>query len=442
MSPEDDTLPLIVRSLDRSEGEGFGLAWNPAGFAPPSSVGAAGGTLTCVRSGAGGGDLSILLLENIPCCPYELSRVYGPPIDADFVMQMAAGAAPGAAHIGDQLAALDPLADLDPTLAEMSIDRFKAEGMSNLDDIAIAPLAPGEGDHTLGRRIDRRAGRGGHVEALVIAPAAMKWIAAPAKAGGDARTLGRHADGEAVDGNTHQAHTLEIGHQGGDTELFARIAARDLPGLSIAGARRFEGTAPPGIVAPRLGEDLVHVDVDPGEDAAEVFDAGLGGLFELREQRVLPCLPVLDFLVQGGDFQIERIGTDPRLVPCADDLADRVREGRQRLVDRGRVLGGLGHCEAELGELLVQRIDLGLLLAALAGEEFEFGPDAVELGARVLIAIRGIDKEALLLAQLLRDDIAPRIGAVQLVLEQALLLGHGGQPRLVGLFRGLETALG
>jgi hypothetical protein len=67
------------------------------------------------------------------------------------------------------LAALDALTWLDADLAQVGVERDPVVAVVHVDDVAVAALPAGEADGALAHDPDRRAVRGGVVDAAVLA---------------------------------------------------------------------------------------------------------------------------------------------------------------------------------------------------------------------------------------------------------------------------------
>src|ERR1051325_4620202 len=88
----------------------------------------------------------------------EGHRIDRAPVDADLVMEVAAGRAAGRAHQPDQVAAVDALAGLGDALREVAVAGLDALAVVDLDHVAVAAIVPfGAVDDAVGGRIDRGA---------------------------------------------------------------------------------------------------------------------------------------------------------------------------------------------------------------------------------------------------------------------------------------------
>jgi hypothetical protein len=115
----------------------------------------------------------------------ERDRIDRAAVDADFVMEMAAGRTAGRAHQADDLAALHAGIVGDEDLREVAVARLDAAAMVDLDEVAVAALAAGMADDAVGGRVDRRADRAGDVDAGMHRRGAAERIRTDAEAGGE-----------------------------------------------------------------------------------------------------------------------------------------------------------------------------------------------------------------------------------------------------------------
>ena len=117
--------------------------------------------------------------------------------NAVFVVQVRTGREPGLADIANDLAQLDPLAaaHLRREARQVAVDGDHARAVFELDDIAVAALAPDEADPAFAGGAHRRADRRGVVDATVCANGVEHRVAARRiEARADARELHGCAD--------------------------------------------------------------------------------------------------------------------------------------------------------------------------------------------------------------------------------------------------------
>lgn len=120
MSPDVLRLPLIVKSVEMTDGDGFAFGADAAGAEAGAlgALGAGAAALGACGVGADAGFFSgslILLLENMTCGLDIVRWIFnGADDDAvqpDYIFQVDAGAAPRAAHIADTVIVFHPVAD-------------------------------------------------------------------------------------------------------------------------------------------------------------------------------------------------------------------------------------------------------------------------------------------------------------------------------------------
>src|SRR5579863_7621590 len=127
MSPVELSVPVTVRSALMIEG------------AVPERPSRLGGVLAAgampMLTGEGAG--SLLLLENMTACLYEVAGITHGVIIPDFVMNMRPGAAACGPHTPDRGAFLDPHAHPYANLGKMTVACMKPQAVVDFHHVAV-----------------------------------------------------------------------------------------------------------------------------------------------------------------------------------------------------------------------------------------------------------------------------------------------------------------
>jgi len=106
-------------------------------------------------------------------------------VTEDFVVQVRAGRAAGAANVGNALTALDTLALSHMALADVGVASHETFSVRDLNDISVSVFPAGPGNHAISSRDDRSAAGSSKVQTFVASQHASERIVAHAEATGD-----------------------------------------------------------------------------------------------------------------------------------------------------------------------------------------------------------------------------------------------------------------
>src|SRR6185437_5159331 len=114
---------------------------------------------------AGGGTGSLLLLENMTACLYEVAGVTHHVIIPDFVMDMGPRAAAGGPYASDRGALFDLHAHPDGNLGKMTVACMKPHAVVDFHHVAITASRSCENNRPGGGGVDRHTPGAGKIHA-------------------------------------------------------------------------------------------------------------------------------------------------------------------------------------------------------------------------------------------------------------------------------------
>src|SRR4051812_32259805 len=96
-----------------------------------------------------------------------LIRIDGRVVDADFVVEVGAGAASAEADVADDLASVNALTRGDSEAGQVSVTGGDAMAVVELDEVSVAAHVAGVDDDAIRRRNDRITVRAGNIDSAV-----------------------------------------------------------------------------------------------------------------------------------------------------------------------------------------------------------------------------------------------------------------------------------
>src|SRR5215469_8960271 len=242
-------------------------------------------------------------LNHIFASLQELLGVDRSAVETNFVMEMGAGAAAGAAQLGDPHMRCNVLAIRHQNSMKMGIERYNAVTVVDFDRAAVTFFPAREDDDARRGAKDRRAVRRVEIDAGVEFRASVEWVGPRAEWAANSVTHIKRRT---------QRQNLRNLQQSGDALLFGRIAAHAV--------ERNERAAHCGLgLLTDVADDLVEIDAGRGQNLLKPAR---------RMMRDAAILKLRDRLHR----RVERSA-----------LADRVRIDRAMLARQSfqRIVGGL-----------------------------------------------------------------------------------------------------